>query len=292
MNTTVPVKTRDYSGPVTDSARWDGFALREGDIVVSTPPKCGTTWMQTIVLMLLTGRAHLDQSVWALSLWLDCAFRDDAREQVEQQSGRRCIKTHTPFDGIAHAPQATYIAVHRHPVDVHFSLQRHVENMKPDWLDFMYPGDVASNFDRFLNHPATEAGTDDTTLASIAQHFMSFRKWAHLPNVHFFHYAEMQRDLPGQVARLNTLLATGHGPDLINEIAAATAFEAMKNSAAKHLRAPEISPFKDELGFFQSGRSGKWQGRLTEAQMAAFDTKLKASVGAADARWLSWGEAD
>ena len=33
---------------VYDSARWTGFSLRPDDIVVSTPPKCGTTWTQMI----------------------------------------------------------------------------------------------------------------------------------------------------------------------------------------------------------------------------------------------------
>jgi hypothetical protein len=31
-----------------DSARWDGFMFRPDDIVISTPAKCGATWMQTI----------------------------------------------------------------------------------------------------------------------------------------------------------------------------------------------------------------------------------------------------
>ena len=33
-----------YRSLVADSARWDGFAFRTGDIVISTPTKCGTTW--------------------------------------------------------------------------------------------------------------------------------------------------------------------------------------------------------------------------------------------------------
>ena len=37
-----------YWSVVYDSNRWDGFELRLGDIVVSTPPKCGTTWTQMI----------------------------------------------------------------------------------------------------------------------------------------------------------------------------------------------------------------------------------------------------
>ena len=44
---------RRYEGVVFDSSRWDGFALRPGDIVISTPPKCGTTWTQMICALLI-----------------------------------------------------------------------------------------------------------------------------------------------------------------------------------------------------------------------------------------------
>jgi aryl sulfotransferase len=42
-----------YSNMVWDSARWEGFELRPDDIVISTPPKCGTTWTQMICALLI-----------------------------------------------------------------------------------------------------------------------------------------------------------------------------------------------------------------------------------------------
>ncbi len=32
---------RRYEASMYDSNRWDGFELRPGDIIISTPPKCG-----------------------------------------------------------------------------------------------------------------------------------------------------------------------------------------------------------------------------------------------------------
>lgn len=288
MTLALPRKTRDYIGPVSDTRAWDGFALRDDDVIISTPPKSGTTWTQTIVMMLLRGEAELDDSIWHLSPWIDCVFRPEARDVLAAQTTRRAIKSHAPLDGISYAPDPTYIAVYRHPVDVHFSLKRHADNMKDDTLDFIYPGDTGQNFDRFLTHPTTKGGTDDTTLAAIVEHFQSFRRWAHLPNIHLFHYATMQRDLAGQVARLNEILGTGRDAALLARITAATEFSAMKESASRHLRSDDESPFKDELEFFATARSGKWQGRLDDGQMARFDKALAALLEPTDAHWLAW----
>jgi len=72
--TKVPKRIKDYIGPVTDTRIWNEFALRPGDIVLSTPPKCGTTWSQALLTMLLHGEAVTDRPIWRDSLWLDCGL--------------------------------------------------------------------------------------------------------------------------------------------------------------------------------------------------------------------------
>lgn len=144
---------RDYRGVVTDTDVWGWFDLRPDDVFVVTPPKCGTTWMLNIVMMLIHGRAVPDAGGSQHAPWLDAAFRD-RREITAFLDGldrRRCIKSHTPMDGISYARQPTYIAVYRHPVDVHFSLRIHAANMKHDWLDHMFPEDERAGFRRFLD---------------------------------------------------------------------------------------------------------------------------------------------
>ena len=50
---------RHYEGFMADSSRWERFRFRPDDVVISTPAKCGTTWMQTIVGMVLLDRVDL-----------------------------------------------------------------------------------------------------------------------------------------------------------------------------------------------------------------------------------------
>lgn len=33
---------------IADSARWEGLSLWNGDMIISSPSKCGTTWTQMI----------------------------------------------------------------------------------------------------------------------------------------------------------------------------------------------------------------------------------------------------
>jgi len=90
-----------YRSVVADSARWDGFRFRPGDIVISTPPKCGTTWMQRLVALLLFD-GEPPGPISSISPWLDMqlATTDDVFALLETQQHRRFIKSHTAFDGL------------------------------------------------------------------------------------------------------------------------------------------------------------------------------------------------
>ena len=52
-----------YTSADEDSARWDGFPFRDGDIVISTRSKTGTTWVQMICALLIFQRPDLEAPV-------------------------------------------------------------------------------------------------------------------------------------------------------------------------------------------------------------------------------------
>jgi aryl sulfotransferase len=122
---------RRYEGAVYDSNRWDGFELRRGDIIIAAPPKCGTTWTQMICALLVLQEPELPLRLDRLSPWIDMVTR--ARTEVfadlQAQSHRRFLKTHTPLDGIPNDPRVTYICVGRDPRDVALSIDHHIDNM-------------------------------------------------------------------------------------------------------------------------------------------------------------------
>jgi aryl sulfotransferase len=286
----LPIRSRDYLGPCTNTEIWDQFQLRSGDVVLSTPPKSGTTWSQAILMMLIHQQAVADRTVWNDSLWLDCNFRDqkELARRLEDQPHRRCIKSHTPLDGICYSPDATYITVYRHSIDVHFSLERHVANMKHDWLDFLFPESPASGFKRFLHNPTTDMGTDDLTLASICCHYQSFRDWAHLPNVHFFHYADMKRNPRKQIMRFAEILGLEPADSLLSAIVQASSFGQMKQ-VTRETAQPADGAFTDPEDFLDTGSSNKWEGRLSNDELMAYHASFSDLMGDADRQWLECG---
>ncbi len=292
MSGSFPQRTTEYVGEVTNTDIWSSFAIRPDDIFVCTPPKCGTTWTQTLVRMLITKQA--DPAIYdnKISPWLDCGFRDrvEQAKSLEAQTHRRCIKTHTPLDGISYSPHAQYLVVHRHPIDVHFSLRKHVENMKDDWLKYLFPDDLSEGFEMFLDRPASSKGTDDLNLATFVYHFQSFWAYRYLPNIHFLHYAELSRDLPGQVARLAGIMGAEVEPELIAEIVQAASFGSMKDNARRLAQTPGFeSAFRDYAQFFSSGTSNKWEGKLTADDMARYDARISAMVSEDVRLWLEQG---
>lgn len=294
MTTQLPHRSKTYVGPMTNTNIWSEFPLRAGDVIVSTPPKSGTTWTQSIVAMLIFAKPGMDKSVSKISPWLDAGFRDQQAfcATLAAQTHRRGIKSHAPFDGISYDPKCTYFAVYRHPMDVHFSMRTHVGNMKDGILEDLtaqFPDDVRKGFRMFVKDDRPDSGTDFLTVSAIVQHFLSFRKWAHLPNVHLFHYADLSRNLGGEIARMADVLGLLHSPDVMQDIIDGASFGAMKRNAKASQTRTTSSVFRDEAAFFSTGTSGKWQAYVTDADVQMYHDRIARLLSPEDVQWLEHG---
>src|SRR3954467_8202977 len=109
-----------YRSIVADSQRGEGFQFRDDDIVISTPPKCGTTWMQMLCALLVFQTPDPPGRLTELSPWVDLRTEDlgAVRKTLEGQQPRRFIKSHAPLDGLPFDDRVTYICVGRDPRDV------------------------------------------------------------------------------------------------------------------------------------------------------------------------------
>src|SRR5919202_563978 len=135
MSTDLPQVEHIYQNHHLDSMRWNDYRPRQGDIVVSTSYKSGTTWTQEIVLSLI----FLGQDTPSrdeVSVWIDRrpAPLDRVMAAVEAQAHRRVLKTHLPLDGLPFYPEVKYVVVGRDARDVFLSLWNHYSN----YTEFAY----------------------------------------------------------------------------------------------------------------------------------------------------------
>lgn len=278
---------RTYVDGVSDSSRWAAFVPRDGDIVVCTPPKSGTTWTQGILAMLIAGDAEVDAQTSMKSPWIDFTMRDlgEVMARLDAQEHRRQVKTHTPFDGVPYWPEVRYVTVYRHPIDVHFSYRKHHANMARDVGQPSLPEDPSESFRDFLEEPVDHRG-----LAPLLDHYLCTLAREPRENLLRLHYADMLRDLPGAVARIAAHVGIDHSPDLLAAIAEAATFDSMKANAARFTPSAGQGFWKADAGFFDSASSRKWDGVLTEDDLAAYDAVMDAALSPAERAWLEWGD--
>ncbi|MFN4155067.1 MAG: sulfotransferase domain-containing protein [Paracoccaceae bacterium] len=221
--------------------------------------------------------------------WLDIGVpeADEVFARLEAQTQQRQIKTHTPFDGIPVWPELRYIATYRHPVDVHFSFRRHVENMTAEVLRDVFPADLSEGFRIFVEGDHR----DGASLASIVDHFRSALALAGAGNVLRLHYADMRREPEAAFQRIAAHIGIAHPPELMAALFKASGFESMKANAGRFAVAARQGFWGDDASFFDSGSSGKWKGRITEDDLAAYEEKIGSLLSPDERRWLEWGYA-
>ncbi len=119
---------REYRTWIFDSRRWDHYRPRADDIVIATYPKCGTTWMQRII-GLLVFQTPEPKPVMQISAWIDRRFGEPIEAvaaQIEEQEHRRFLKSHLPLDGLPLYDDVKYIHVARDGRDACVSYHNHV----------------------------------------------------------------------------------------------------------------------------------------------------------------------
>jgi aryl sulfotransferase len=295
-----------YRSIIADSGRWEEFAFRPGDIVISTPPKSGTTWMQMLCALLIFDGPAFPAPLGDISLWLDMCTRPlaEVTAAYAAQTHRRVIKTHTPLDGIPLRADATYLVVGRDPRDVAISWEHHAANLNferilelraaavgnADLAELPVPRLPSEDpVERFRAFVIDETPNGPTTLASVLHHLDMGWQRRRDPNVALFHYADLQADLEGELLRLAGVLGIPCSPDRACELAAEAGLARMRERSAVDGPSASLGFWKDGRAFFRSGATGEWRERVSAADLAAYEARVAALVGPDLAVWAHVG---
>jgi aryl sulfotransferase len=304
MAETDPVR---YTSNDEDSARWLGFPIRQGDIVISTRSKSGTTWMQMICALLVFQSPELPERLGRLSPWLDwlIAPRDEVYARLAAQTHRRFIKTHTPLDGIPLDQRATYIVVARHPLDMAVSLYHQGDNLDRELMR------------RLAGQP--EPSEPSTTRLQLHEWLLSWIDWEgspqeqldslpgvlwHLsdawgrrgrgggggrgrgePDIVLVHYDDLCADLEGEMRRIASRLGISVAEETWPELVRAATFDQMRARADQFAPAP-AGVLKDRAKFFRRGRSGAGREVLSNDELAHYRARAEQLAAPELLAWL------
>ena len=274
-----------------------GFRPRPTDVLITTAPKCGTTWTQTIVASLLWPDNDGPKPVMTVSPWLDAEFYpiDEVVARLEAQAPRRFIKTHLPVDALRFSEKAKYLYIGRDGRDVMWSFYNHHANANALWYEALNdtpgrvgppieppPADIRQYFRDWLER-------DGHPFWPFWENVRSWWEIRELPNVRLIHFAELKRDMPGMMRAIAEFLEIEVRPADWPDIELYCSFDWMKANATK--TTPLGGAFWDAGAetFINKGTNGRWQNELPREDSAAYEARAVAELGEECAAWLAQG---
>lgn len=253
------------------------------DVFIVTYPKCGTTWMQNVVLYIFRKGKELEDHLDFHKL---CPFMENkGKKGIDDMPRPGAFKTHFPFTHVPYSPEAKYIFVLRNPKDCCVSLYYHtVRAHHKTYKD--------ATFDDFFEIFMT----GEVEYGDYFDHLMSWYPHFKDSNVCFTTYEDMKRDINGVIFKLAAFLgkeyidAIKEDASVLNNIARFSGFDYMKkhlSEAAMHGAKPqkerehqenkpvEERPVKSKPFFhLRKGIVGDWENHFSAEQNERMNEKF------------------
>ena len=254
------------------------FTFIDGDIVVASHPKSGTTWMQNIVSLLINDgnlEKVKDQPLYLQVPWLegkedpdcDCGYK-----LLEHRSSPRLMKTHVY--GLLVPPamlkKAKIVYIVRNPKDVavsYFHMHRAYQ-----FLPYV-------PWDEFI----TELFLPGKLLYGL-WHKHAIYWWemskSH-PNILFLHYETLVKELKAHIEKIAAFLGKELSVDAIKKVVEESSFTSMK--ANKNVNYSQVRVMGHEISLFiRKGKVGDWMNYFTTAQNRLFEQKFETWMAQTD----------
>jgi hypothetical protein len=173
------------------------YAAEAGDVFVATYPKCGTTWTQFIVYLLLRRGEPLPPGVGINDVFPH--LEEVGEHAVRALPRPRLIKTHLPFERTPWHAGARYIYVARNPFDCAVSFFHHTRGFVKHY-DFA-DGTFDDFFECFVR--------GEVDFGDYFDHLLSWLPRRDAPNVLFLTYEEMLADPRAAVVAIGEFVGGG-----------------------------------------------------------------------------------
>ena len=196
------------------------FVPRSTDVIISTPPKCGTTRMQQIVHQLRSGGDMSFTDIDDVVPYIDLAYDVGQDLDAEHRYQPRCFKTHMSYESCPKG--AKYIVIYREPCAVLYSsfnffhgiYFQHREISLDEYVKTMllFPNDKYPNY---------------------FAHLLSWWPKRNDPDVLFLLYEEMLKDLESSVKAVASFMGIDDKACIANAVRMSS-FDFMRQNREKY----------------------------------------------------------
>ena len=304
MAAQVQAPTREYRTATMDSRRWEGYAPRPDDIIVATYPKCGTTWTQRIV-DLLVFQSAAPRQFGAASPWLDATFFAPVEVDlatIEAQTQRRCVKSHMPLDALPVYEGVKVIHTARDGRDACLSMHNHLLGFLPHMGARIAENAVAEGApvparlatpehprDFFLQWMDGAEADDVGPELPFCEFEQTYWRRRREPWLLLVHYSDLKADLAGEMRRISDYLEIDTPASLLPELVEAARFETMKSQGDELLPQLRMAFDRGADRFLHQGLNGRWKDVLTPDDLARYDTLIRRKLSTSMAAWIEHG---
>ncbi|NEQ41477.1 MAG: sulfotransferase domain-containing protein [Okeania sp. SIO3I5] len=240
------------------------YQAQSSDIFIATYPKCGTTWTQYLVWLILNNGQPLlaSETISEVSPHLE----EVGKEAIAKFTSPRIIKTHLPYNLTPYNPEANYIYVARNPFDCAVSFYHHTRGFIKHY-DFA-DGTFDDFFECFI--------TGEVDFGDYFDNLVPWYEHKDDNNVLFLTYEEMKYNPQKAVFKIATFFGSKYvetlkNEQVLNQIMTHSSFENMSKKQERwSSKRPENMP-----SFIRKGKVGDWKNYFSPEQTKRLMDKFK-----------------
>ena len=248
--------------PFHDPYALANFKPRSSDVLITTAPKAGTTWMQQILYQLKTGGDESYNTIFDVVPWLEWPQAggdwQDRLVEFERLDEPRLFKTHCTYEQTPGVDTVKIVLSSRDPRDCCISFFHHLNDM----TDEVYE-------ERGMTRP--------TSFDQYFEDWMSFGAWfrnvaswwPHVndDNLLWLRYEDMKKDFPANIDRLIDFLDWSITSEQKNKAMEFSSFNWMKANSEKFtVHKSGDKPLFKPGGFIRKGEVGDYKNKLSDEQ--------------------------
>ncbi len=244
------------------------FEARPTDVLITTAPKAGTTWMQQILYQLRSGGDDSFNAIDEVIPWLERPRQGrtsrDLLLEYEAIPDPRVFKTHCTYTQTPGVTVVRIILSSRDPRDCCVSFYHHVMDMTDEARERV-GAPAPQSFDEYFEK-----------WMSFGAWYRNVQSWWPYhsdPNVLWLRYEDMKNDLPHVIERILRFLGWSLTVEQRIRVLEYCSFPWMKANAHKFTRLSDMQrPIFKPGGFIRKGQIGDYKTLLSISQeKAIFD---------------------